>query len=54
MEGATLYRYYEPLPGSPQQQLLQAQRGRLGRRFRLAPPGEAEVDELFGGLSLAA
>jgi hypothetical protein len=47
-EGVTLYRYYEPPPGSPQQQLLQQQRGRMGRRFRLAPPGEAELRQWFG------
>ncbi|PSC70412.1 Kelch motif containing isoform B [Micractinium conductrix] len=45
-EGATLYRYNEPPPGSEQER--EQQRARLARRFRFAPPGVAELRQQLG------
>lgn len=47
-EGATLYRYYEPAPTGAHRQLAVAPRGRLARRYRLAPPGAAELRQRLG------
>lgn len=44
-EGATLYRFHEPPPGSAAQA---ARRGALARRYRLAPPGAGELRHRLG------
>ena len=47
-EGVTLYRYWEPVAPAGTTAAQLAPRGRLARRYRLAPPGAAELRHRLG------
>lgn len=47
-EGVTLYRYFEPEPSTEAPPPHPDQRGRLARRYRLAPPAAGELRHRLG------